>query len=474
LATGDSLAALRAFLDLYEGLVEGEWTLERAQYDLFSSPADSIAQQLTQLAAHDSSEVYRQRLADLRAREDGLREKTDRLLLLQETAAEDLRARFGVGTRQGAPNGSRIALTSGGQTYLVSLLDQVGDSNRVWGVLYDADALGGFLRGTLNDHLDPATTDWIVKGRDGQTLLLRDQPPTGPLTINATFADNFPPWWIEFYQQPENPYRRLFASSQSLYFYMFLLIAGILGFGLVLTVRAVSHELELARLKSDFVSTVSHEFKSPLTSISHLAEMLQAGSIPSEERRQRYYDVLVEQSARLSSLVTNILDLARIEEGKKEFAFETLDMGELVRDLVTTTQQRVGHDGYAIDAHIEESLPSVRADRSAIAQAVTNLLDNAIQYSQDAKQIVVAVSATEEHVIVAVEDHGVGIPANEIDKVFDRFYRGGDAHTRAVKGSGLGLTLVKEIVEAHGGTVQVGSEVGQGSTFSIQLPAVTE
>jgi len=116
----------------------------------------------------------------------------------------------------------------------------------------------------------------------------------------------------------------------------------------------------------------------------------------------------------------------------------------------------------------------VRADRNALAQAVANLLDNAVQYSRDAKDISVRVSAGERQVIVAVEDHGAGIPANEVDKVFDRFYRGGDALTRAVKGSGLGLALVKEIVEAHGGSVHVESALGQGSTFAIRLPAVTE
>jgi signal transduction histidine kinase len=334
--------------------------------------------------------------------------------------------------------------------------------------------MSDLVHSVVENGLDPTTSDWIVRGRDGRTISEREELPDGPLTINATFADNFPPWLIEFHQRPQSAYRRLFASSQSIYFYMFLLIASILVFGLVLTVRAVAHELELARLKSDFVSTVSHEFKSPLTSIRHMAEMLQAGSVPSDERRSRYYDVLVEQSSRLSSLVTNILDLARLEEGKKEFQFETTDIGALVCDLVSTTQQRVGHDGYNVEAQLGDSLPFVRADKAAISQAVSNLVENAIQYSSDEKKVNVRVSTDAGFVTVVVEDFGVGIPENEIAKVFDRFYRGGHPLTRSVKGSGLGLTLVKEIVEAHSGSVSVESELRRGSRFFVTLPAIME
>jgi len=475
LAAGDSAAALGVFLDLYDGLLNGQWALERGEYAFFAGQAnDSISAALGRLGEGDSAEAYRGRLADLRAREAKRRHRTDRLLLFAAAAGEDLRARLGTDTAHAAPMGQRFALESAGQTFLVSVPDGARGRAGVWGVLANADALAGLVRRTLEGHLDPAASDWVVKGRDGGTLFRRGEPPAGPVTINATFTDNFPPWLIEFHQRPQSSYQRLFASSQSIYFYMFLLIASILAFGLVLTIRAVSHELELARLKSDFVSTVSHEFKSPLTSIRHLAEMLQAGSVPSEGRRRRYYDVLVEQSARLSSLVTNVLDLARIEEGKKEFSFELLDLGALVADLVAATQQRVGHEGYVVEADIGESLLPVRADRDATAQAIGNLVENAIQYSRDAKDIHVRAFREARQVIVAVEDHGVGIPASEIDRVFDRFYRGGDALTRTVKGSGLGLALVKEIVAAHGGTVRVESEVGRGSTFFMSLPAMTE
>jgi len=309
-----------------------------------------------------------------------------------------------------------------------------------------------------------------VRGRDGRTVLARDGPPQGSLTVNATFAGNFPPWLIEFYQRPQNPYKRLFASNQSIYVYMFLLIASILVFGLILTVRAVTHELELAKLKSDFVSTVSHEFKSPLTSIRQLAEMLQAGRVPSDERRQRYYDVLVEQSGRLSSLVTNILDIARIEEGRKEFEFETVDVGELVEEVVSAAEHQWRHEGFVIHADVNRPLPAIHADRASIGQAVSNLIDNAVKYSGDSREVHVRASAADGQVKISVQDFGVGIKEEDLGRVFERFYRGGDELTRSVKGSGLGLTLVQQIVEAHNGTVYVESEVGQGSTFSITLP----
>jgi signal transduction histidine kinase len=251
---------------------------------------------------------------------------------------------------------------------------------------------------------------------------------------------------------------------------MFFLIAGILIFGLIFTTRAVTHELELAKMKSDFVSTISHEFKSPLTSILQLAVMLKTKRVPSEARRQRYYDVLVEQSERLSLLIDNILDFTKMEEGKEKFGFEIIDIGELLREIVATIQDRVRHEGFIIQTKISDPLPSIKVDRRSLSQAINNLIDNAIKYSSKVKQVYVHAFTEKHHLIIAIQDFGIGIKKEETNKVFERFYRGGDELTRKVKGSGLGLTLVKQIVEAHHGTIQVESESERGSTFSIKLP----
>jgi signal transduction histidine kinase len=192
--------------------------------------------------------------------------------------------------------------------------------------------------------------------------------------------------------------------------------------------------------------------------------------VPSEERRQQYYDVLLEQSERLALLTDNILSLAKIEEGRAEFAFETTDVSALLTKVVSSFQERVRHEGFDIELKVQGPIPLVAVDRTALSQAITNLIDNAIKYSGDSRKVVVGVSVEGQSLAIAVRDFGVGIKKEDIDRVFERFFRGGDELTRTVKGSGLGLTLVKEIVEAHRGRVQVESEPGKGSVFSILLP----
>jgi signal transduction histidine kinase len=294
--------------------------------------------------------------------------------------------------------------------------------------------------------------------------------PAGAITVRADFAANFPDWSLEFTQPPPRLMEALLISRQGPYFYMFLLIAGILIFGLVLTIRAVSHELELARMKSDFVSTISHEFKSPLTSIRQLAEMLHSGRVPSEERRRQYYDVLLEQSERLSLLTENVLNLARIEEGRKGFELQGTDPAALLQDVVTSMQDRVRHEGFSIELEINKNLPMIMLDRDAVTQAITNLIDNAVKYSGGSRRVLVTASDEGASLQIAVKDLGIGIREEDLDKVFERFFRGGDELTRTVRGSGLGLALVREIVEAHHGNVRAESEPGKGSTFFIRLP----
>lgn len=340
-----------------------------------------------------------------------------------------------------------------------------------WGFLIDQNSITDEVKASILKNLNSAQhTGWVIRDKEGIPILESVDWETGSINAQTNFKGNFPDWQLELSQQDPRLFESFLTSRRGIYFLIFLLIGGILIFGLILTVRTVSRELELARMKSDFVSTISHEFKSPLTSIRQLAEMLQMGRVPSEDRRQKYYDVLVEQSERLTHLTDNILSFAKMEEGKKDFVFENLDIQTLLEDIVSAFQDRVSHENFTLDLIVKGSLPNLTADGAALTQAINNLIDNAIKYSGETIKANVYASAEVNDLVIAVEDFGLGIKSEEVDKIFDRFYRGGDELTRTVKGSGLGLTLVKQIVESHKGTVSVKSEPGQGSTFTIKLP----
>jgi signal transduction histidine kinase len=223
-------------------------------------------------------------------------------------------------------------------------------------------------------------------------------------------------------------------------------------------------------LKSDFVSNVSHELRTPLSLIRLYAETLEMGRLKSEEKYQEYYCIIRKESERLTALINNILDFSRIEAGRKEYDFRETDMRELVHNTLDSYRFQIEQNGFAFEEKIAEDVPPLRVDREAMARSLLNLVNNALKYSQDQKFIGVNLFRQNGSVKLEVVDHGIGIPTEEQHKIFEKFYRVGDPLVHNTKGSGLGLSLVRHIVQAHGGEVAVDSSPGRGSKFTITLP----
>jgi signal transduction histidine kinase len=244
----------------------------------------------------------------------------------------------------------------------------------------------------------------------------------------------------------------------------------LMGGGMLFAYRSVARELALAKLKSDFVSNVSHELRTPLSLIRLYAETLELGRISSPGKHQEYYEIIRKESERLTSLINNILDFSRIEAGKKEYSFRETDMADLVRSTLDSYRFEIEQNGFQFEQKIDNNLPPLRVDREAIARSLLNLVNNAVKYSATEKYLGVHLYRRDSGVNLEVVDHGIGIPLKEQLKIFEKFYRVGDPLVHNTKGSGLGLSLVRHIVQAHGGVVAVESAPGRGSKFIITLP----
>jgi two-component system phosphate regulon sensor histidine kinase PhoR len=241
----------------------------------------------------------------------------------------------------------------------------------------------------------------------------------------------------------------------------------------VLTV-AVRTEKQASALKSDFIANVSHELKTPLSLIRMFGEMLATGRTKGPDSAKEYAQIITRESERLSRLIDNVLDFARIERGKAAYAFAIGDLGEVLSRALDVYRYRVEREHMALDVHIADDLPPVRIDESAMTLVVMNLVDNALKYAADGKELAISVTAEGGRVKLAVRDRGPGIPEDERERIFDRFYRGRDVRGRPVRGSGIGLSLVEHIARAHGGSVEVESHSApdpqHGSTFTVWLP----
>ncbi len=336
--------------------------------------------------------------------------------------------------------------------------------------------LNAFLGG--QEHLDGV---WLAKGRkaagpaDVALLVATDQgAPRAPvatdqLTSRHSAADTGLPWTLVVTLGRDVDAAR-FEGRRRMLLAGLIAVLVLVAAGSYFVIRSRNREMALARLQSDFTAAVSHEFRTPLTALRQFNELLDETADLTPEKRRIYNQAQARATERLHRLVESLLDFGRMEAGKRPYTLQRVDAGALVRDVVQEFRREIEGRGFDLRCSVEPGEHHIDADAEALARAIWNLLDNAVKYSADERKIDVSVGRTSGEVSISVRDHGIGIPAGDEKRIFQKFVRLDAATSRGIKGSGIGLAMVQHIVAAHGGTLRVASVEREGSTFTILLP----
>ena len=346
-------------------------------------------------------------------------------------------------------------------TYLERLLNaRVFNDPRV----YHAERISKALALSVYDDQEHE----VYRSRPGTHGVLYAEAPVGPL---------LPGWRVSVGPAAGSPYVWARAFVVAAYLLLALLVLLSLA-ALWAALRQASEEIQLAEAKTAFLANVSHELKTPLALIRMAGETLELGRVRNDEERQRFLHVIGRECRRLTHMINHVLDFAKIEAGRKEFRFQRTDLVQVVNDTLEVFQPQFEEGKFEVLVDVPDTLPAIEADPEAVTQCLMNLLDNAVKYSKDQRSIEVKVRVTPPgtdgnlgEARIQVADHGIGISARDRERIFDKFFRVEQGMVHDVKGSGLGLSLVRHIAEAHGGHIEVESSPGQGSKFVLVLPA---
>ncbi len=308
---------------------------------------------------------------------------------------------------------------------------------------------------TLKEHWSARHWAVVEFVTDGPGQLLGDSFPGLRVALELSGAT-------------ESPGRETYLRQQG-YIGLTLLAAAMMLIAWLLW-RDLRREVQTADLRSQFVSSVSHELKTPLTAIRMFAETLQLGRISDEDKRSEYAATIVSECERLSRLVDDVLAFSKIQRGRKTYRFRSVGLGYIVRSAVRAVEYPMARQGFELETRMPEELPRVYADADALEQAVLNLLSNAMKYSGESRTIGLSVERAGREALIRVTDHGLGIAPEYQSRIFEQYYRAPTRENELVPGAGVGLALVAHIVKAHGGRVELESAPGRGSTFQIRLP----
>ena len=325
------------------------------------------------------------------------------------------------------------------------------------------------LADTVLRPLAPPGLDWRVSDAEDQQVAgaAAAAPPDAVVATHAVGGGAG--WSLHVWPRAGAPA----GDSTRSRWPMLLALGGTLLFvwaATAMMLRALAHEAGVARLQSDFVAAVSHEFRSPLTAMRQMAEMLDAERVPDESRRRQYYRILAGEAARLQHLVENLLDFGRMEAGRAPVARQPVDLGALVDSVVEEVRRQPRATNATIDVVGPDEAVPLEGDPDGLRLALRNLVENAVKYSPGSAHVTVRWGVEGASAAIAVSDRGLGIASHEHARVFGRFVRGESAAAAHVGGTGVGLAVVQQVVRAHGGEIHLDSRPGEGSTFTMRLP----
>jgi two-component system, OmpR family, phosphate regulon sensor histidine kinase PhoR len=374
-----------------------------------------------------------------------------------------------------------------GQSYLVSYWQRTYAGRRYLVVAWHD--IGRIVRETLPTLYTEVLLSGARPTRQSRVNVVDEDgriiygPPlrTGEFTVGVRFPTTLYNWRLQVSPTASEELAAHAENRRILELATVTLSCVVIVAGVAAILFATEKQRRISALESDFVANVSHELKTPLALVRMFGEMLQSGRVSSEDKRKEYLDIIVRESERLSALIENVLDFARATGGREAYEFARGDVGDAVAKAVSVYRYRAEREGKNLTIAVEEGLPELRIDERAIQLAVINLVDNALKYAPDGETIAIKAAREGATVAVRVTDQGPGVPDEDKTRIFERFVRGtrvsqGEAQRSRregpVRGSGIGLALVKHIAESHGGRAWVEAASGSGATFVFTIPVL--
>jgi signal transduction histidine kinase/tetratricopeptide (TPR) repeat protein len=472
-ATKDERGHIGALLQLYQRLVYAPWDSSAEAYAYYLKQARREIEAHVNPSDVDASVLDTHKLKALKELETDRLENMEYLEWIRRTLIPEILSR---------PNRSTIDPSIGHisakreatcMSFGYLQIEKAAPESGKWMLGYELNEeriIESLLPRILeNVDLGEDTRVGILDG-EGKVRFAQTTPVPSAFLAAENFVEILPSWKVGLFHRDGRSISELIWREKATYLAFLGGTLLVMILGIFLTVRAAAHEVALSRLKSDFVSNVSHEFKTPLALIRMFGETLETGMVEDEAKRREFYRIIRAESERLTHLINKVLDFSRIDAGVKQYDFREADVVEAIRNTLDTYRFQTRDLGFTIDAQLPSHPVMGRIDPDAVSEALLNLLDNATKYSGESRHIGVTVNTSESSITVSVEDHGVGIPKEDLPNIFGKFYRARTQQTQETPGSSLGLALVKHIVEAHGGRVGVESELGRGSRFFFEIP----